>query len=104
MATYLKNFVSEIRATLSMLSRQFHPIALPSDEEKLLSRLKKEYVTEEDSAAATEKKIRASVCGTVLTSYEMSLTSTMGLVTSKVKIAEALVDQFKTLETNAAPR
>ena len=67
----------------------------------MVQRLKCLYIGEdENSPSARDKKIKSSVCGTVLTSYDMSLRDTMQLTTSKLGVAKLLIDQFKAVETN----
>lgn len=100
----------EIHQNLTVLSKQFHPIPLPSDESKLLQKLNGLYMKEKDekeedkkrgsSQEVKEKKIKAAVCGTVLTSYEMSLTSTVALASSKLRMAQNLIDQFQVILSN----
>ena len=101
-ATHLKNFVSEVQQTLTVLKSQFHPVPMPSEEAKLLKKLKELYIGQEDVSAevSADKKLKSSVCGTVLTSYDMSLTSAMELADSKLKVTRTLIDQFKTLESD----
>jgi len=71
-----------------------------SDEAKLLKKLRDLYIGQEEVSAevTADKKLKSSVCGTVLTSYDMSLTSAMELAESKLAMAGTLIDRFKTLE------
>lgn len=97
----------------------FHPLPLPNNEEEIILRLKKLYVKagdgppadqlsttsaeagsvaseveEEDAATVKERELKSRVCGTVLTSYDMSLRDTMQLASSKLSLARELIGQL----------
>ena len=98
-ADHLRDFVSEIHQTLTVLCQQFHPLPLPDDEDEMVLRLNNLYVGKEEeliSAEMKKRKIMSSVYGTTLTSYDMSLRDTMQLASSKLNLASMLMLSFGT--------
>lgn len=89
-----------------MLCQQFHPLPLPDDEDEMVLRLKNLYVGKEEEISPEQvkrKKMMSRVCGTTLTSYDMSLRDTMQLASSKLNLASALILRFGTDSKQAAP-
>lgn len=84
---------------LSSLCQFFHPLPLPDNEEELTLRLKNLYIGNDperdaSSLVSKEKEMKSRVCGTVLTSYDMSLRDTMQLASSKLELASHLIKQL----------
>lgn len=92
---------------LSSLCQLFHPLPLPDSEEELVLQLKNLYLGEhggssdgssetpkEGDPIAKELEMKTRVCGTVLTSYDMSLRDTMQLVSSKLEACGTLIEQL----------
>lgn len=88
---------------MSSLCRFFKPLPLPEDEDELALRLKNLYLGTGEgeeppattpSVSTKEKEMKARVCKTVLTSYDMSLRDVQGLASSKLDLASALVQRL----------
>lgn len=82
---------------IASVCQLFHPLPLPDDEDELILKLKNLYLGskgEDDLAASKEKEMKTRVCGTVLTSYDMSLRDTMQLAASKLQVAGVLMKQL----------
>ena len=86
---------------LLSLAQLFHPLPLPDSEDEFILHLKNLYLSEENidsegnsSVLYKDHEMRSRVCGTVLTSYDMSLRDTMQLTSSKLGMASALVKQL----------
>lgn len=90
---------------MSSLCRCFHPLPLPDNEdneEALAHQLKNLYLAEATNSkenspvtvVTKERELKSRVCKTVLTSYDMSLRNTMQLVSSKLELAGALIQQL----------
>lgn len=87
---------------VSSLCQFFQPLPLPEDEDELALKLKNLYLGEEEgegpspslTASTKEKEMKARVCKTVLTSYDMSLRDVMQLASSKLDLTAALVRQL----------
>ncbi len=91
----LHNFISELHRMLSSLVKFFHPLPLPDNEDELILRLGNLYIGgEEEADILKEKNMKSRVCGTVLTSYDMSLRDTMQLASSKLGQASALIERL----------
>jgi hypothetical protein len=78
-------------------------LPLPDSEEELLLQLKNLYLGESSGGNTTgstpntverESEMKSRVCGTVLTSYDMSLRDTMMLASSKLGVCSALIEQL----------
>ena len=105
-ANQLRDFVSEIHQTLTILCQQFHPLPLPDDEDEMVLRLKHLYVGKEEDISpeqVKERKMMSRVCGTTLTSYDMSLRDTMQLASSKLNLASSLILRFGTASKHVTP-
>lgn len=92
----LRDFVKELEDILTSLSRSFHPLPLPENEEITLQ-LKNLYISEHCNptlAMLKESELKSRVCGTVLTSYDMSFRDTMQLVSSKLAVARSVVQKL----------
>lgn len=87
---------------LMSLCQFFHPLPLPDNEEELVLKLKNLYVGKESNSSSSgeentvsnEMEMKTRVCGTVLTSYDMSLRDTMLLASSKLEACGALIEQL----------
>ena len=94
--------MAELQRMLSHLCELFRPLPLPDKEEELLLQLKNLYLGDPDNPGTPsnsgtgtgELEVKSRVCGTVLTSYDMSLRDTMMLASSKVGVCGALIEQL----------
>ena len=91
----LRDFVKELEDILTSLSQSFHPLPLPENEEELTLQLKNLYISKHcNPALLSEGELKSRVCGTVLSSYDMSFRDTMQLVSSKLAVARSVVQKL----------
>ena len=100
--------MAELRRLMSSLCQQFQPLSLPEDEEELAVKLRNLYLGEEGSggqssevkdeeevpASFKEKQMKARVCKTVLSSFDMSLQDVSELASRKLDLATMLIQQL----------